>query len=50
MNVRIVTTPWQSTDGDWLIVGVSEPPSSEGTWRFGRRSGGRLTRLRERAT
>ncbi|HEX4073185.1 MAG TPA: leucyl aminopeptidase [Planctomycetaceae bacterium] len=48
MNVRVVTTPWQSIEADWLIVGVPEevdfsPPLAE----LDKASGGRLTRLRE---
>ncbi len=48
MNVRAVTTPWQSAEADWLIVFVPEgadffgPPAD-----FDKASGGRLTRLKE---
>jgi leucyl aminopeptidase len=48
MNVRVVTTSWQSIEADWLIVGVPEdadfsPPLAE----LDQAAGGRLTRLRE---
>jgi leucyl aminopeptidase len=48
MNVHFVTTPWQSTGADWLIVGVTEPPQFAGNLKALDDSlGGRLTRLRE---
>jgi leucyl aminopeptidase len=48
MNARIVTTPVQSTGGDWLIAGVTEPPNFAGTLKtLDDALGGRLTRLRE---
>ncbi len=30
MNIRVVTTPWQSSEADWLIVGVPEEAESSG--------------------
>jgi len=48
MNVRIVSTPGEATAGDWLIVGVTEPPNFAGSLKALDDSlGGRLTRLRE---
>jgi leucyl aminopeptidase len=48
MNVRIVTTPWQSIGGDWLIVGVTESSNFAGSLKSLDDSlSGRLTRLRE---
>src|ERR1700693_4414582 len=48
MNARIVGTPWQSTGGDWLVVGVTEPPNFSGALKVLDDSlAGRLTRLRE---
>jgi leucyl aminopeptidase len=48
MNVRIVTTPWQSIGGDWLIVGATESPNFAGSLKSLDNSlSGRLTRLRE---
>ncbi|HEV8003146.1 MAG TPA: leucyl aminopeptidase [Planctomycetaceae bacterium] len=48
MNIHTVTTPWQSTGGDWLIVGVTEPPNFAGSLKaLDDTLGGRLTRLRE---
>jgi leucyl aminopeptidase len=48
MNAHLVTTSWQSTGGDWLIVGVTEPPNFAGNLKaLADALGGRLTRLRE---
>jgi leucyl aminopeptidase len=48
MNVRIVSTPGQSTGGDWLIVGVTEPPNFARSLKILDDSlGGRLTHVRE---
>ncbi len=48
MNAQIVTTPWQATGGDWLIVGVTESPSFAGGLKaLDEALSGRLTRLRE---
>jgi leucyl aminopeptidase len=48
MNVRVVTTPPQSTAADWLIVGVTEPVNfAGGVKALDDALGGRLTRLRE---
>jgi leucyl aminopeptidase len=48
MDARIVGTPWQSTGGDWLVVGVTEPPSFSGALKaLDDTLAGRLTRLRE---
>src|ERR1700734_2782026 len=47
MSPHLVTTPWQSTGGDWLIVGVTEPPNFTGNLKsLDDALGGRLTRLR----
>jgi leucyl aminopeptidase len=48
MNVSLVTTPWQSTGGDWLIVGVTESANFAGSLKsLDDALAGRLTRLRE---
>jgi leucyl aminopeptidase len=48
MNPHLVTTPWQSTGGDWLIVGVAESPNFAGNLKsLDDALSGRLTRLRE---
>ena len=48
MNIRAVTTPWQSAEADWLIVFVPEGADFLGPLaEFDKASGGRLTRLRE---
>jgi leucyl aminopeptidase len=48
MNVPVVTEPWESIGGDWLIVGVTEPPSLTGNLKaLDQALGGRLTRLGE---
>jgi len=48
MNPHLVTTPWQSTGGDWLIVGVTESSNFAGNLKaLDDALGGRLTRLRE---
>ncbi len=48
MSPHLVTTPWQSTGGDWLIVGVTEPPNFAGNLKsLDDALGSRLTRLRE---
>jgi leucyl aminopeptidase len=48
MNIRAVTTPWQSAEADWLIVFVPEGADFIGPLAdFDKASGGRLTRLKE---
>ena len=48
MNIRVVTTPWQSTEADWLIVCVPEAAEPSGPLReLDQAWGGRLGRLRE---
>lgn len=48
MNVRIVTTPWQATEGDWLLVAVAEPVNIAGNLKtLDDALSGRLTQLRE---
>lgn len=48
MHVRAVTTPWQSTEADWLIVPVFEGTDLSGPLaELDRASGGRVGRLRE---
>lgn len=48
MNLRIATTAWQSSDGDWLIVGVPEPAEfQKELGDLDKAIDGRLTRLSE---
>jgi leucyl aminopeptidase len=48
MNIRVVTTPWQSTEADWLIVGIPEGAEPSGPLaELDQAWGSRLTRLRE---
>jgi len=48
MNLRIAMTAWQSSDGDWLIVGVSEPVEfQKELGDLDKALDGRLTRLGE---
>src|ERR1700722_3441826 len=48
MNIRAVTTPWQSAEADWLIVFAPEGTDFVGPLAdFDKASGGRLTRLKE---
>ena len=46
MNVRIVNTPWEATEADWLIVGVPEGSElSSPLAQLDKAWGGRLARL-----
>jgi leucyl aminopeptidase len=48
MNVRTVSSPWQSAEADWLIVFVPEGADFLGPLAdFDKATGGRLTRLKE---
>jgi leucyl aminopeptidase len=48
MNVRVVTTPWQSTEADWLIVGIPEAAEpSRSLADLDAALDGRIGRLRE---
>ena len=48
MNLQLSSTPWNTIDGDWLVVAVSDNPEFTGPLGDLNNSlGGELSRLKE---